>query len=73
MSNRLDNTRVVKFKADYPKKGKVIYAKGSEHPIHFKTVETLKKNGAEMDVKEFDQKKAIAEAKKTFEDNAKKE
>lgn len=68
MSNRLDNTRVVTFKEDYTGGSKkVIYPKGHETAIHKDLVEKLKKNGAQVSVKEFDQKKKIAEAKEAAE------
>ena len=68
MSNRLDNTRVVTFKEDYSGNGKkVIYPKGHETAIHKDLVERLEKKGAKMTVKEFDQKKKIAEAKEAVE------
>ena len=55
LSNKLKNTREVTFQADYKsKKGTVIYAKGTTHYIHFKTVEKLKNNKAKFTAKEFD-------------------
>lgn len=71
MSNRLDNTRVVKFEEAYPKKGKAIYEKGSEHAIHYLTVEKLEKNGAKMKVAKFDEKAEVAKAKEAFEKSQK--
>lgn len=48
------NARIVKFKADWPAKGKKIYAKDSEHAIHADLVAKLEKRGAKMDVKKVD-------------------
>ena len=75
MSNRLDNTRVVTFKEDYNIKGRTtpLYSKGNEYAIHHKTVEKLKSLGAKFDSKAFDEKGAVAKAKKAFEDQQKKE
>lgn len=70
MSNRLDNTRIVTFEENYPKEakeGKVIYAKGSTHPIHFKTVEKLQEKKVKMKVEKFDEKTEVAKAKEAFE------
>lgn len=69
MSNRLDNTRVVVFDENYPKgkNSKVIYEKGSEHAIHYKTVEKLEAKGVKMKVSNFDEKKEVAKAKEAFE------
>lgn len=76
MSNRLDNTRIVKFEEDYPNfpkgtAGRVIYAKGSEHPIHYKTVEKLEARGVKMKVSKFDEKAEIQKAKDELEKNKK--
>ena len=73
MSNRLDNTRVVTFKEDYFIKGRPtpLYSKGKEYAIHHKIVEKLKAGGAKLDAKNFDEKGAVAKAKKQFEANKK--
>lgn len=73
MSNRLDNTRVVTFKKDYSIKGRKepLYSKGKEYAIHHSLVDKLKAQGAEMDVKNFDEKGAVAKAKEQFEKNKK--
>lgn len=73
MSNRLDNTRVVTFKKDYFIKGRKepLYSEGKEYAIHHSLVEKLKSQGAKIEVKTFDEKGAIAKAKKQFEENKK--
>lgn len=65
MSNRLKNTKIVTFKEDYKLNGgQVVYAKGSEHPIHKDQVEKLKKNGAKFDAKDFDMSRLDTEKHK---------
>lgn len=71
MSNRLDNTRVVTFKENYPKTGKTIYAEGSTHPIHHETVAKLQAKKVKMEVEKFDEKGEIAKAKKALEESKK--
>lgn len=69
MSNRLKKTRIVTFKEDYKdKKGKIIYKKGSEHPVHEKTVDVLLEGGAKISHKKFDYETAIEKAKQEFEE-----
>lgn len=73
MSNRLDNTRVVIFKKDYFIKGRKepLYREGKEYAIHHSLVDKLKAQGAKFEAKPFDEKGAIAKAKKQFEANKK--
>jgi hypothetical protein len=73
MSNRLDNTRVVTFEKDYFIKGRVepLYSKGKEYAIHHSLVDKLKAGGAKLTAKNFDEKGAVAKAKKQFEENKK--
>jgi hypothetical protein len=73
MSNRLDNTRVVTFEKDYFIKGRKepLYSKGKEYAIHHATLEHIKVRGAKFDAKPFDEKGAVAKAKKQFEANKK--
>lgn len=71
MNNRLKSTRVVVFKNDYVSNGgKVLYAKGIEHAIHYKTVEKLEARGVSMKVSEFESKRIDA-AKQKFEESKK--
>lgn len=74
MGRKLEQTRIVTFKEDYApgKSGKVIYKKDEPQAMHFTLAEKLKSKGIKMDIKEFDEKKETANAKKEFE-AAKKE
>lgn len=73
MSNRLDNTRVVTFKEDYSIKGRKepLYSKGGEYAIHHSLLDKIKSQGGKFDSKPFDEKGAVAKAKKQFEANKK--
>lgn len=74
MSNRLDNTRVVVFEADYNPSGKkVIYAKGVKHYIHKDTVEKLEGKKVKLKATNFDEKGEVEKAKKALEDSLKEQ
>jgi len=70
---------MVTFKEDYVKGkgGKVLYAKGTTHAIHYKLADKIVASGGKADVKQIDQvkfiddqKKALEKAKKEEKDNA---
>lgn len=73
MSNRLDNTRVVTFKKDYFIKGRKepLYSEGKEYAIHHSLLDHISKRGGKFDSKAFDEKGAVAKAKKQLEENKK--
>jgi hypothetical protein len=71
MSERLKKTRIVKFEEDYKAGGRLIYAKGSEHPIHESTVETLQKQGVKFKSEKVDIDAMISKAKTEFEKSEK--
>ncbi len=75
MSRRLDNTRVVTFKEDYFIKGRTtpLYSKDKDYAIHHSVVEKIKNDGAKISVKLFDEKGAVAKAKKQLEESKKKD
>jgi len=62
--NKIKKSRKVTFEQDYKtKNGTVIYAKGSEHFIHEKTVEKLKSQKVKMQVSKIDYDASVDKAK----------
>jgi hypothetical protein len=46
--SKYTDTRLVTFKEDFAPARKVIYAKGTTHAIHFKTLEVIKRKGGQF-------------------------
>lgn len=84
MKNKINNTRLVKFKEDYSSKPakkiaqdtaaepEVIYRKGSMHAIHKDVVAQLEKKGAKMEVTKLDPDPMVKAAKKQLAENEEK-
>jgi len=51
--SKYTDTRLVTFKEDFAPARKVIYAKGTTHAIHFKTLEVIKRKGGQFKEERF--------------------